>query len=714
MWAEGCTFTAHADISGTVSTEEAIYRSFQDGWSHLYYTYCNLTNCGDGFVDAELVRNCKIDNIVGNAYSGSGLVIDSTCRVIDSGGVSYDSGFYKFRDAKWTENCIVFGTTYGGHTTTASLVASPATGLYAGALAGGFGSEDGISAGVKNIAFVEVVASSSDSVFELSCPVDNMLVQGCTLAGTATFRYDQGHTSKIITMRKNSVNGVTGAGAFEINVNGIPGGVNTSSEEVRYIQTNQPQVSVTKTPGTTAGPSAGTEAQAMARWNFVPSQILGVTFNVGVVAFHAYGIDRVEFFLDAATTPNGVMHSRTFNPESDTNEYWMSVSPATLTPGLHTIRAVAYPNRGLPRHLDGDNIQTSLYGQRKMTFIADPLNTFPRRERYVSPTALGSDTTGTGTSFAPFATIMKAARSIHDANGLCADGGIINLMTGGHTYGQFTNQLAFTTNNTWLTIRPAPGVASEDCPIVRSALGLRTKLVKFENITVKANNSTSPLLGHKGPVNWCAMWGDNCNLIGRGLTFDDQYYALWNMKFFTNSSAGNSRDGFRECELLRNCHIDEISSDAFQATPLVVNCSCRFISDEASSEFHPDLHQFYSQGALHSNAILYGVELIQESQTQGLFTGDIGHPGIKDFAIVNVSAGVTSPWRVFQYHPPVNHMLVQNVNITGSSQFRHDTNFVAKDVVLRNVTIDGQLAPLDTIYPSIDTTGNILYLPDTV
>ena len=424
----------------------------------------------------------------------------------------------------------------------------------------------------------------------------------------------------------------------------------------------------------------------------------------------------MEFFLDNETTRIGEMTSRTMNNESDTEEYWVTIDPATLTPGLHTIRAVAYPTRGLPRHLDGDNIQTSLHGQYKLPFIADPLNTFPHIERFVSST-IGSDTTGNGTTGAPFASIMKAANSIALVSGLCADGGIINLMAGGHTYGKHNSSdaiLTTVTNKTWLTIRPAPGVSSEDCPIVTTSGqgGLRTKLVKLDNITVKPNSTVAPVLGNYSSSVHCEWWADNCNFVGQGITVNGQFSALWTRTYFTNCIAGNCRDALKGGMLVRNCHVGEISSDAFTGSTCVVNSSLLVTTDLDESEFHPDFFQFYSQGELFENTILYGLHLLLLSGTQGFFAGDIGHPGVKDFAMVNVSGSVYSPWRVFQYHCPVNHMLIQNAILNGAAQFRYDTNFLAKDIVFRNAIFDGVLQ--DPVFPEIDTIGNVLYLDGTV
>ena len=451
---------------------------------------------------------------------------------------------------------------------------------------------------------------------------------------------------------------------------------------------------------------AGAEAKAMARWNFVPHQIFTDKFNVGVVAFHAYGINRVEFFLDDGTTPV-VVTTPTLNPDSNTIEYWMSVNPANVTAGLHTISAVAYPNVGLPRFLNLDSV-TAKEGHHKVSFIADPLGTVTRIERFVSPT--GSDINGDGSSANPFLSIMKAAKSIALANGGFADGGIINLLAGDHTYGTTTFALTTLTKNTWLTIRPAEGVASADCPIVTAVGGIRTKLVKFENITVKPLSTVAPLLG--SPTNdFCCGWADKCNFVGQGRTVNSKFVANWDYWFVTSCNLTDSRDGFTG-DLVRDCHVGLIASDAFTGSGLVVNCTCRKI-DNTGTIFHPDFYQLYAAGTLLENRILYGAELLEFSETQGLFSGAIGAPGIKDIAFVNVKLHTGPIMRAFQFACPTNHMLVEGCTLRGPMLLRYDGGFTSKDVVFRRTTLlkaDGTVLPSMSVLPSGHDTTGVTYI----
>ena len=424
----------------------------------------------------------------------------------------------------------------------------------------------------------------------------------------------------------------------------------------------------------------GSDAQAMARWNFVPYQILNSSFKIGVVAFHIYGINRVEFFLDGSSTPT-VVTTPTLNSESDTIEYWISVDPSGMASGLHTLTAIAYPNVGLPRSLSIDPI-TAKHGQYNMCFIADPDNAIPRLEKYISPS--GSDITGNGSSSNPFLSPMKAAKSIALANGGFADGGYINLLAGNHHFGTYAFSLLTVTRDHWLTIRPAPGVASADCPIVTATGGIRTKLVKFENITIKPNTTVAPLLG--SPTNeFCCGWVDGCDFMGQGRTVNSKFMANWDYMFITSCNLTDSRDGFSG-DLVRDCHIGLIGADAFTGSGLVINSTCRKI-DRTGTIFHPDFYQLYAAGKLLENRILYGAELLEFSETQGLFSGAIGAPGIKDIAFVNVKLHTGPIMRAFQFVCPTNHMLVQGCTLRGSMVWRYDGGFTGKNIVFRGTTL---------------------------
>jgi len=426
----------------------------------------------------------------------------------------------------------------------------------------------------------------------------------------------------------------------------------------------------------------GYDAKAIARWNFVPSQILSEAFNIGVVAFHREGINRVEFSLDGG--PVVAVSQARLNSDSNTEEYFVRVDPAQLAVGLREVRAVIYPNSGIPRVLSGalNNPNTSK-GEYSMFFVADAQRSLPRIEKYVSP--LGSDNKGDGSLGNPFQSIMKAIKSINTQNGGKADGGIVNLLPGEHHYGTYSWPLFSQTLNSFLTIRPAPGVNSIDAPIVSaSSGGLALSRVRLQNVTVKpSGSSNSILVSPTGLGGVRILWLDGCTMLGVGRTSASSWTGGWTHGFVTDTFITDSADGING-ELVRNVAIDTIGSDAFSGAKLVINSTVRKI-DASGTQFHPDFFQLFStDGSTNENHILVNAEMIEPSVTQGLFAG--ANDSIKDIAFKNVivRAAPSSIGYIFQYGGPTKHMLIDNSQIIGAAIWRLDSYFDGEDVVIRN------------------------------
>ncbi len=76
---------------------------------------------------------------------------------------------------------------------------------------------------------------------------------------------------------------------------------------------------------------------------------------IGVVAYHATGIARVNFSVDGGSVTS--VTGETSNPDTGEYEYVFELDPGTLSEGEHTISATAYPNEGDPRRLPDLKIQ---------------------------------------------------------------------------------------------------------------------------------------------------------------------------------------------------------------------------------------------------------------------------------------------------------------------------------------------------------------------
>src|SRR5579862_715287 len=100
------------------------------------------------------------------------------------------------------------------------------------------------------------------------------------------------------------------------------------------------------------GSGFGSSEKPMARWDMVPYEAVEDDFNVGVVAFHIDGIDRVEFSVDGGKWL--AVRESSLNPQTGVVEYFVTLHPADFAnDGEIELRAIVYPKSGVPRVLAG-------------------------------------------------------------------------------------------------------------------------------------------------------------------------------------------------------------------------------------------------------------------------------------------------------------------------------------------------------------------------
>jgi hypothetical protein len=324
-------------------------------------------------------------------------------------------------------------------------------------------------------------------------------------------------------------------------------------------------------------------------------------------------------------------------------------------------------------------------GEYSIFFVADPNNSLPQVQKYVSPN--GSDTKGNGSVENPFQSIMKAVKAINTESGGKADGGIVNLLPGNHHYGTYSYGYISQTVDSFLTIRPAPGVASSDAPIVSASLsGLNISHVRFQNVTFQplpANNTNLLITTASGALR--AVWVDGCNLLGVGRTNPTNWAGGWTHGFVTDTFITQSANGLNG-QLVRNVSIGVIGSDAFSGAGMVINSTVQDI-DESGTDFHADFFQLYSGGPTLENHILYNAKMLQADTTQGVFAGN--NVSIKDIAFVDVRVDTRDAFygfflMAFQYAGPTKHLYLQDSEILGPAIFRTDYGFDGDDVVFKN------------------------------
>jgi len=432
----------------------------------------------------------------------------------------------------------------------------------------------------------------------------------------------------------------------------------------------------------------GYDAKAIARWDVVPYQTFTGIFNVGVVAFHREGIDRVEFSVNGSAEPTKV-YTMTNNPETGVVEYTATLNARDFADGPLEVRAVAYPKVGEPRVLAGALTGTteSARGEHSMFLSANANGTLPSAVRYVSPT--GNDVNDGLTAQTPVATMSRARNLISSAQGGDVGGGTIKLAAGSYLLGNATENWSITASR-WLTIEAMEGVDQSAVVVAGSGgvNGLRTTHVRLHNVTITgAINSSGPLVDH--------LWYSDTSQVGMGRTTEALGAGGWSTRYVTGSSLRSTRDGFIGFNLARSVSVDDIGSDCFSGTGIVINATASN-NDHTGTTFHPDVYQMLGQA---HNVVLYGLTAVENIRGQGIFTD--ASTSVIDMAIVHTNVdnlvGAGGVGRVWQFGNAVTHMFVVDSQFVGPAVWRTDTGFVAQNVVIESTSWSSQPATLPGI-----------------
>lgn len=388
------------------------------------------------------------------------------------------------------------------------------------------------------------------------------------------------------------------------------------------------------------GSGSNASVKAIARFDVVPYQTFGGTFDIGVTAFHIRGIDRVEFSVEGG--PWSAVVEPRLNNRTGVFEYVATVDASLLPTGPIEVRAIAYPEIGRARVLS-------------LRLFANAAGAAPNPVRYISPN--GSDSSGDGSSSNPFRTARKAGRDIQaSSSNNRADGGTIFLMAGNNILED--GGASVDTQHRWLELRPAPGLTQSQVVVHVVNDSLETKLMRMTNLTIRRSISS----GHSSDnINSGAeeayFWADHCRFVGNGP--NTQIGSLgfvadtrFNAYYATDSIAENERHGLRGASLLRNVIVQNIGSDAFQNTEYILNCSVDGISNNVG--WHPDLVQ-YTRGL--DNVIIYGLHAVNV-RGQGIFAKPTSL-NINNVALVNLMVEVEGGYKS-EWEPNSDHILMWN------------------------------------------------------
>ncbi|MEM9070001.1 MAG: hypothetical protein AAGE52_15950 [Myxococcota bacterium] len=266
---------------------------------------------------------------------------------------------------------------------------------------------------------------------------------------------------------------------------------------------------------------------AMARWDVVPEQTFPAEFPIGVVAHHAYGIDYVEFQVEGGVA---VQVSRpSVNPRTGVEEYWVTLSASDFADQRLEVRAVAYPNDGIPRILPSLFLFANAGGS-----IRHPVLELPAGRHEIA----GRDIPSEG----------------------------------------------------WLTIRPEAGVAKDDCIIIGRSQW-REGNVRFQGLTVQSNGQALALGSFNADKERDMVWYDDVSI--RGTEDTPWLTQAWSHHFFTDVDVTTTFETFKHGPvLLRNVTADDLFSDFANANGLYVNVEVSNMHRRHRTGAHPDLFQF--------------------------------------------------------------------------------------------------------------------------
>ncbi|MGB1124350.1 MAG: hypothetical protein ACPG4Q_04010, partial [Phycisphaeraceae bacterium] len=281
--------------------------------------------------------------------------------------------------------------------------------------------------------------------------------------------------------------------------------------------------------------------KAIARWDVVPEQRFDGVFQVGVIAFHSYGMDRVELSFNGG--PWQVVTEPTLNPRTNLEEYWAKIDANDVEDGRVELRAVAYPKEGTPRVLETLVLFANAGGSVK----------FP----------------------------------------------VLELGAG---YNKVPDSLPVPEEG-WFIVRPKPGVSKEECVVLR--IGRHRKgNIKIEGVTIKAGPGGRGA-GNWGKLwmDDVDYIGVNADTTDGDLTWwisDHQ----WAAKYHTDMTIRRVQAAFHACDngIIRNIVMDEIYEDAFRQSGLIANVTIENLSP-AKSSFHPDAFQWHNRTP--TNMIVY-------------------------------------------------------------------------------------------------------------
>lgn len=424
----------------------------------------------------------------------------------------------------------------------------------------------------------------------------------------------------------------------------------------------------------------GYDAEVIARWNVVPDQTISGDFEVGIVAFHMNGVERVDFWLEGG--PRTSIRTMQTNPRTGVREYVVRISGDDVNLESDEpieLRAVAYPEvAGTPRLLPSLNLYVNNGGGYSGPTL------------YVSST--GNDSSGNGSRNRPLRTIQRALNIVSNNVPLFEETEIVILRAGRYDIDQPSRVIL---NERWLTIRGDESLSRDDVVIASGSssdlVRPNTRRLRFSNLTLDFGDMYQ--MYKEDPH---AHWYDGCVwTYGQGWTYvpPSSIMPVRNVNYgglyVTDCESRDSIYAFVNANLVRNSHAYRISGDVFQNSLMVVNSSVSMV-DGTVLPHHSDLLQYFGN---FENLIVYNVNASFVTETQNIFL-DHNNSSFTNCAFVNVAVQNTLTDPPFsQLNSAHDHVLFQHVTNPGQrfvmrDDFEGNRKFTAKNVFFRNCVVE--------------------------
>ena len=468
------------------------------------------------------------------------------------------------------------------------------------------------------------------------------------------------------------------------------------------------------------------EEPPIAYFDVVPQQDVTGVFEMGVIAYHLEGVDRVEYTIHregfegdfnkdgtvdgedisvlfqnwypdggkalsrilahwGTATPIAdeivSVYDQTLNPRTGQEEYWFAPDTRLYPDVKMTVTAEVFPVDGPSLVLDTHWTEDRRYAG--VDLFSNNYGQFPVHIRYVSPN--GNDETGDGTLENPYKGIYRAIRHDFEVPYAEVGGTMVYLMEGDHIVdesGGWPYSSLIQPSGRFITITPAPGVDRESCKLVGSDQGqiLYKNWVKFDNIVFESEQDH--WLDHSSQA---MRWYNDVDIRGTEKDYMSEpqiYCYARNNRYFTNVLQSRLAEGINGV-INRNMTYDFINCDVLhgQTVQLVLDCVITNHSDIYDlNGCHNDFIQYNTNGAeLLSNQIWRNVYGNEPCMQQGVHACVMAREGSRADNIAWINVTLSNMFEldhctpvVFRWCGPTRNMLMKDCIFVGREFFTYD------------------------------------------